>query len=218
MRVDEREVFAEVLASVCEVYGKAYPSQAVFDLWFAALAEFDLAQVRQAFAAYVQGASENAHFMPKPADIVALVRGDTELAVAVAWAKVEEALSSVGQYQSVCFDDARIHAVIMLMGGWLKLFGSADELKWLKKEFCCLYEALSRQSVGEYPSHLVGLTERHNTSNGFAGFVRPPVPVGDIEAARLVYKHGTKHQALPPSQRQLEKVGNWAAIKALVAV
>lgn len=195
MRLEDKKDFAAMLLGVAELYGKGGVGDAALEIYFNALAAYELAEVRKSFSAYVQGASGNAHFMPKPADIIALLSGG-EMAAVVAWAKVRDAVGGIGRYQSVCFDDARIHAAIALMGGWLALCGKADdekELKWVEMNFVKIYNGL--KSVGEYPSHLPGLSELQNSRSGFR--VAPPVPVGDVVKAREVYRLGLKRQAFP---------------------
>ena len=41
---------------------------------------------------------------------------------ALAWGKVLEAMSSVGAYSDVVFDDPAIHAAIEDCGGWVKIW------------------------------------------------------------------------------------------------
>jgi len=60
-------------------------------------------------------------WMPKIADIVRMIDGSTQSAAATAWAKVMRAVGSVGQYQSLAFDDPVIHLAIDETGGWISL-------------------------------------------------------------------------------------------------
>ena len=51
---------------------------------------------------------DNGQFLPKPADIVRLINGNTVDRALVAWSTVERAIRSTGPYQSVVFDSPEI--------------------------------------------------------------------------------------------------------------
>jgi len=59
--------------------------------------------------------------MPKPADIIRAIKGNSQTQSLQAWSKVEDAIRLVGPYRSVVFDDLAIHGVLQEMGGWVKL-------------------------------------------------------------------------------------------------
>lgn len=95
---------------------------------------------------------------------------------------LEKAMSSVGKYRSVAFEDAIITAVVSSMGGWPKLCGmEADEWRWARKEFEKIYRVYSTKSLSQLqiPEHLSGIAERDNSSKGLKDSSEAVVFIGD---------------------------------------
>lgn len=96
--------------------------------------------------------------------------GKSEDKAVLALDKLERAMSSVGKYRSVAFDDPLIMAVVYSMGGWPKLCSmEADEWKWSRKDFDKIYRAYSAQPIErlQIPGHLAGIVELDNSAKGF---------------------------------------------------
>jgi hypothetical protein len=188
MQPSDKPKFLEVLAGVHDFYGKELSSFAG-QVWWQAMAGFDLEQATKALSAHLMDA-DRGQFMPKPADIVRQLQGTHADRSLVAWGKVLEAMRRVGAYQSVAFDDPAIHAAIMDMGGWPTVCRSEiDDLPFLQKRFCDLHRVFAQRASGGYLGHLAG---EYEAINGLKGSrVEPPVLVGDEKRARLVMAGGS---------------------------
>jgi hypothetical protein len=94
----------------------------------------------------------------------------------VAWVAFEKAVRVHGGYKSVCFDDPTLNATIASLGGWAYVceLGVDEFDKWLRKDFERLYSSLMRSGIGQ-TSHLIGLHERENNTNGQR--TEPPVMI-----------------------------------------
>lgn len=136
-------------------------------------------------------------FMPKPADIIRHIEGDSESAGLSAWHKVLQALARVGSWDSVVFDDPAIHACINEMGGWMELGRRVTEKEepFFRQQFVKLYRA-KRHDPGPYPAKLIGQAEAQNKRDGFEEAVDPPRLIGDQDRATQVLAHGTHGNTL----------------------
>lgn len=210
----DRDAFAEVIAGVYEFYGKGDTiSEFSLGVWWQAMQRYDLAAVRDALGRHCMN-PDSGQWLPKPADVVRMLDGGTLDSAQVAWAKVQRAVESVGSYQSVCFDDATINAVLADMGGWIALGAvKLDELPFRQKEFENRYRAYRlRGRLEAYPRALPGIIAR---DNGAKGHQAPePVLYGDAGRAALVYQGGRDGTALSmtPLAKALPKPQESAAV------
>ena len=181
MESTDKQKFMEVIVGAAEIIGKLL-SKVALKLYWNALNNYDLKSVVVAVEECIKN-PDTGQFMPKPADIIKQIDGGTEDRALIAWTKFERAIRSVGTYDSVVFDDHKIHIVAQDMGGWIK-FGKVmeDEMPFLKNEFVKRYRG-TREGM-EFPNKLVGLIEadcgKHST--------KPPLPklIGDKERATQV--------------------------------
>ncbi|MCF7989013.1 MAG: hypothetical protein K9M02_01075 [Thiohalocapsa sp.] len=82
MTDDSAALFEEALAAALAVYGQPYPGETVLRLWWATLAPYPWAQVRDA----LQGHVARCKFAPRPADLVERIEaGDGRPAPDEAW-------------------------------------------------------------------------------------------------------------------------------------
>jgi len=192
MRHEDREALSAMLAKVMSVYSKQITAGFV-DVFFDALAGYDIESVRRGLNAHVQS-PDNGQFPPKPADIVRLVDGTSADQGMQAWSMVDKAVRRVGPYQSVVFDDAVVHRVLEEMGGWIKLCNtpSEDDYKFQGLEFARRYRAhvIAGGVSSEYPRHMIGMTEAENSIGGFQRALPPPVLIGDQAKCIEVLKAG----------------------------
>lgn len=187
MNRSDHERFSEVLQGVYSFY-RADLSTFHVEVWWAAMKPFSFDAVRDAFNRHLVN-PDNGQFLPKPADLCKLIDGGTVEKALLAWSKFEAAVSHVGCYQSVAFDDPIIHAVAHDMGGWPLL--CAKEIKdwpFTKNEFVTRYRAYSMKPLLSYPRWLIGKAEGDNAQRGHP--VEPPLMVGDEARARLVIQNG----------------------------
>ncbi len=153
-------------------------------IYWEILKSYDLASVIRALESHMQD-TDVGQFMPKPADVFRILRGDGQTQSLQAWTKVEQAIRVVGPYQSVAFDEPVIHQVIGEMGGWIKLCATkAKELPFVAKEFQTRFASYRHKSPKEYPCFLPGLAAHQNGYQGYS--IEPPVLLGDKAKAQAV--------------------------------
>lgn len=194
MRTDEFQGFSELMQGVHEFYGKDC-SGFTLDVWWAALKPYPLETVADAVNRHCVN-PDAGQWMPKPADIIRMVDGSTVDAANNAWTKVEKALSAVGTYSSVVFDDALIHRVVADMCGWVGLGAKRiDEWPFVRNEFITRYRGyLSRRENPEYPRKLIGITDAENVKNGFKSVA--PILLGNADKAQSVFAKGSEKPLL----------------------
>lgn len=189
MRENEKSNFAKMLTAVAELYGKKI-SSTLLSLYWAALERFHFTEIRHAITQHVNN-SDVGQFMPKPADIVRYLEGDSDTHALQAWSKVESAIRRVGSYSSIAFDDPIIHAVINGMGGWSKLCSTLlDEMPFCANEFIKRYRGYFQKKVIAYPKYFPGLIEHNNQVNGYADVCKNLSLVGDEGRALCVISEG----------------------------
>lgn len=189
MTDDDKREFWALLKGVHDFY-RVDASEFAARVWWQACSRYSLEQVTKAFDAHLLD-PKSGQFMPKPADLVKQLQGTHEDRALVAWGKFLDALQRVGHYQTVAFDDATIHAVVVDLGGWTKVGGiTYDELPFLQKRFCDLYRAYSAHgNPRTYPAMLAGECRISNNALGFKD--DDCVLVGDPDKARAVLAGGS---------------------------
>ena len=187
MEDNDRPAFARAMVGVGEIYGKKI-SQQQAELYWQALKSYPIEEVEAGMHRHIAD-PDGGQFMPKPADIIRQIGGSGDTAAMLAWSKVEKATRVTGSYQSVVFDDWRIHAVIRDMGGWVTLCGmNTDDLPFRAREFEKRYRGYRTESA--YPPKLIGRSEAHNQAEGYTKFIEPPMLIGNPERAKLVHDKG----------------------------
>ena len=126
--------------------------------------------------------------LPKPAELISGVKGDSEAQALLAIEKLVGAMSDHGPYVSIIFDDPILMDVVKIIdGGWPGLCAlTFDELVWVKKDLIKAY--LARLSTGHYskePAPLVGITEATNAISGYER-TEPIVMVGDKAKCKML--------------------------------
>lgn len=201
---------ARMLATLAaDVYGREM-SEDGLRIYAEALGEFSAADVRDALNRHVRN-PDSGQYMPKPADIVRMIRGSTIDSASQAWAVVRAAVARVGSYADVVFDDALIHRVIEDMGGWALLCAMReDEEAFKAQEFTRLYRSYAAR--GQQPSYQKVLAGRITQTNVPRGFERSAVTfIGERLACERVMAGGEDGQALRITQaprRLIERVRN----------
>lgn len=186
---DDMIKFKDLLTDVMAFYRQDLSNFAL-SVWWQACERFDFQQVSRALAAHTMD-PERGQFAPKPADLVRVLAGTVTDRAAIAWGKTFEAMSSVGAYQDVVFDDPAIHAVIEDLGGWPKVCRSdLKELGYLQHRFAESYRAYVGRGQFEYQRRLAG--DRSPDSEYAKVGLKPPKPalVGNVQACRNVYRNG----------------------------
>lgn len=187
MKSSDIREFTRVLSSVSSLYTKPM-SKAWVELYWAALQSFDLLEVKQALQAHVNH-PDLGQYMPKPADVVRFLQGDSRSQALQAWSRVLRATRDIGSYSSVIFDDPVIHAVIQDMGGWVQLCQVREkELPFREQNFMTRYVGFVNKPPMHYPKQLTGLLEHQNALQGYP--IQAPVCIGDPKKALQVYQKG----------------------------
>lgn len=187
MLLSERARFSQLLIAISELYNKPL-NNILLSLYWNALEGFDLTSIEKALQAHINH-PDVGQYMPKPADIMRFLVGSGEGRALQAWSKVAKAMTQIGAYTSVVFDDSIIHIVITEMGGWISLCQSKNEtLPFLTKEFEKRYMAYIDRAPIRYPNQLCGIIEHnqslHNQSNNL------PELIGDPAKALQVLQNG----------------------------
>lgn len=183
-------------------------SKAVLDEWWRALKHMDFVAVDQALELHTQN-PDAGQYPPKPADVIRLMGGTSKDRAIMAWAKVEKAISSIGAWNDVVFDDALIHACIDQMGGWAKLCQvKQKDLPFRANVFENAYRTALFNPPKSYPKRLSGMANVHNSAKGMD--LSPPMTIGNVEACRLVYQGGSRRSnistlAMKDTQQSKEK-------------
>ncbi|WAS56221.1 DUF6475 domain-containing protein [Burkholderia ambifaria] len=188
MTPNDYEEFSNLIAGVFAFYKRDF-SEFALGVWWRAMVPYELPAVCDAFGRHSVN-PDSGQFMPFPADIVKMLDGSTQDAGLVAWAKVDRAVRSCGTYNSVVFDDALIHRVIVEMGGWVLIGGKGeDEWPFVRNEFVNRYRGYKiRSESPEYLPVLIGMAEAQNNRTGLKS--QPPVLIGDARAAHQVMLAG----------------------------
>lgn len=185
--------FPKLIKMVTEAlaYYRQDVSEFTLHVWTQACQPFAIEQVSKALTAHVTD-PEKGQFAPKVADVVRVLAGTHTDRAALAWGKVLGAMSSVGAYSDVVFDDPAIHAAIEDMGGWVKVCrGETADLSYLQHRFCQAHKAYTGSGTFEFQRRLIG--DRSPDHDYEIKGLQPPKPalVGDQDLARKVFERGS---------------------------
>lgn len=174
--------FQQRLVALAEMFN-AKLSASRIGLYFDALKDLQLEDITRAMNQTVQ----TAKFMPLPAEIRALVVGDSEDVTEMAWIGMRKALSAVGSYASVAFADPALYeTVVAMFGSWPNAcLAELSPEMWSskRKEFARVYRVYRARQL-EGMRYLPGQCE---TSNAFHNQPNDHVPLaligrsGDVE-------------------------------------
>ena len=189
MLQSERGDFAQLVTDVLAYY-RQDASRFVLDLWWNACKTFDFEQIQKAMQRHATD-PEHGQFAPKVADIVRILSGTATDRAALAWGKCLEAMSSVGAYTDVVFDDPAIHAVVEDLGGWPKLCRTEmKELGYVRHRFCESHRAYTGRGQFDYPRRLGGDRSPDSEYEKVGLKLPRPALIGNQDLAKLVYQNG----------------------------
>lgn len=190
MQQTEFESFATLIFGLGEYYGKPVTA-GVVNLYWDGLAKYEYSDISIAVQRHLAD-PDTGQFMPKISDIVRAMSGGKGAQALVAWSKVDKAVRRVGNWQSVCFDDAIIHRVIDDMGGWIGLCSIQTEKEFdiRHHEFVKRYQGYMLQGgVKEFPAVLIGSSDAYNIREKYQEEPKP-LYLGDPGKARAVHLGG----------------------------
>lgn len=165
----EKARFKKIMMMTGELYDKNI-TETLLDLYFSVLKDFSVDHVAEAFTAHIRSTDAAGTFFPKPADIIRLINGTkkeedekTDQNAEIAWSDVIGKVASLGSYRNFESDDKVSVAVIVALGGWMRVCSSNyDQLPWLKKEFISAYKSFSSKRLDELPYYAPGRVEIEN--------------------------------------------------------
>jgi len=189
MTPNDRKPFVDLLTDVLAYYGRDCTDFTI-SVWWQACQSFTLEQVSKALSAHATD-PERGQFAPKVADLIRILTGTHTDRAALAWGKVHEAMSAVGAYTDVVFDDPAIHAAVEDCGGWPKMCRTElKELSYLQHRFCESHKAYTGRGTFDYPRRLPG-DRSPDSDYARRGIPLPrPAVVGDRDKARAVFEGG----------------------------
>lgn len=200
MSENERSEFSQLVTAALAYYRQDV-TPFVLDVWWQGCKPFGMEQLRKALTKHATD-PDRGQFAPKVADIVRVLGGTQTDRSLVAWGRVFDAMSSVGAYRDVVFDDPAIHAAVADLGGWQKVCRSdLKDISYMQHRFCESYRAYAGREAFDYPRVLNG--DRSPDELYAKRGLKPPKPtvIGNVERARLVYRGGG---AAPAVQNLLE--------------
>lgn len=184
MQASNRQSFGQLLVTIGELYNKQV-NPVLSKLYWRILEPYDWQDVVSAFQAHVQD-PDCGQFMPKPADIIRAIKGNSQTQSLQAWTKVSDAIRLIGPYRSVVFDDVGIHVVLQEMGGWIKICNTKEkEFPFVAQEFQTRYRSYTNKEVKIYPHYLSGICEHQNGLLGIKDLT--PVFIGDQYKAQRIF-------------------------------
>lgn len=133
------------LAGVYSFYDREL-SEFAIEVWSDALGDLDQQAVRAAFQRHLKD-PDSGRFLPKPADILRQLHGDTRDQALIAWGDVLKRATEADYWQEKTkVSDVALQAVYAL-GGWSAI-GRADMSQngFLQKQFVDLFQAYQRRA------------------------------------------------------------------------
>lgn len=155
--MENKKLFAEYISMLSELFDKEVTPVSSKAYW-SILDPYNDAQCKEAFDLAIK----RCKFFPKPSELLEFISGPENDKATLAWLRVDKAVRTIGNYESVDFsDDRAINSTIEAMGGWVALCdASMDEWKWKRKEFENLYPTMTRRQ--DHPEYLPGTVEINN--------------------------------------------------------
>lgn len=185
MKQTDKNHFVALMTAMTEIYGKKLSTEWL-EIYWRSLELYELRDIKQALNVYIVN-PDNGQFIPKPADIIKILSGNSADKALCAWNKVLRAIRLIGCYSSIVFDDPIIHLVIDDMGGWILICKTNEnELAFVKNDFEKRYKNYLKYMPAKYPAKLIGLVDNFNQSNQLQ--LTKPELFGDKEIALRVYQ------------------------------
>lgn len=134
-----RRQFAAWMAGICTMY-RADLTDALIEIYWRALEDFTDDQLSAGLTRHVRD-PERGRFFPNPADLIAAMTGTQTQQAGLALATVLESVRRIGRGPNVVFEDARIHAVLDQLGGWLATYNEVTygDRSAFERRFLALY-------------------------------------------------------------------------------
>jgi len=177
-----KKIFKNYMTLMGEIFNKDL-SPTLMTLYWDVMKDYSDKQAEDMFKL----ATTSLKFFPKPAELKELACNYSDLddLPALAWSEVDNAVRTIGNYQSVEFNDPVCHSVIQAMGGWSELCQcSNDEWKWKRVEFEKLYPTMKKK--GNHDQYLLGDCEQSQRLNDREDWIKPVAKAGDKKNTKLL--------------------------------
>lgn len=191
MHPTDRKDFGLLIAGVY-AYHRQPCSDMLIGMYWRGCQRWDMEQVRSALDQLTCDA-ELGKFPPKISDLTRVLEGTHTDRAQLAWGKCLDAMSRVGAYTDVIFDDPAIHAAVEDLGGWPKMCRTETKgLSYLQHRFCESHKAYTgRNGAFDYPRRLAGdRSPDHEFERKGLDLPRPAL-VGNAEACKRVFHGGS---------------------------
>lgn len=159
MTQNDWKPFTELIGRVYRLYQR--PPLEIDDmrLYFDTLADLPFAAVAEGVKRHMKACTGvSGRFAPLPADIILALFGTPEQQAAKAWTHVRMAMGKIGLYNSVRFDDPKIHFALAACGGWSGLgWATIDKEPCFRRAY--LAAITNEVSWDDVPHHMAGENE-----------------------------------------------------------
>ena len=153
MTADDVPAFGELMLELAEGYGESM-SELRIEVYFRALADLELADIRRAATAHVKGSK----FFPKPSEIREAIHGSVEDQAEFAWGVLLRTVRAYGYWNEPTNwpDPAAKRAAYELYGGWKalceRLPADGPGMAVAAKQFKSTYSAYARRDQQALPA------------------------------------------------------------------
>lgn len=192
MHQTEKAEFLKLLAGVFAYHRQAV-SAAVGEVYWRGCQRWSLEEVRAAMDKLTAD-PEAGKFVPKIGDLARVLEGTTADQAQVAWNTVYEALSSVGAYRDVVFDDPATMAAVHDIGGWTALCRTnIEDIGYRQAAFLKAHRAYASRGDFQFPALLSGDRNGEDDKLRAKGLPVPaPTMIGNPAGCRHVLENGGK--------------------------
>ena len=144
---DPKIRLAKLVSALAEYYGKPL-SDIVVRMYLSALEQYPIEQLEAAAQQHMAD-PDRGRFMPKVADFVAAMEGDSEESAALAWDQLIRGRDPFNR--DVNEIDAAATSAIKSMGGWSVAIGQRNsaDMPFVYKDFLVRYKAFKRRESQE---------------------------------------------------------------------
>ena len=145
----EGEVFEERLRALLSIRDKT-PSDSEVLIWWVALEPWPIEEVLDGFSKFLRD-PDAGRYPPTPAAIIGQIEVGKEAAALAAFDSVWRAISDVGPYSGILFDDPAISKTIEDLGGWEAVCRdwTVDERPFRQQEFCTRWKGYRKSGAGQ---------------------------------------------------------------------
>lgn len=171
METLDKNKFTKLLIAISEIYGKEMSPPGI-EIYYQVLKNYSYDEIQNSL--YLVVKTNKYNVMPKPAEIIENIEGSIDERALWAWQQLLDAIRQKGYYASVEFEDKTIHAVVLAMGGWMRLCDlEISETPFVMKEFIAKYKLFLGRKIDS--QRLIGFYEMDNTQKGFPKYIPPTI-------------------------------------------